>query len=82
VGRYRRWAPITSTVLETVRFDTQKLLSPDISGVEYQQGTLFSYELREFLLEKFKRACVYCGRANVPLEIDHVRPLQRRDNEP
>ena len=77
VGRYRRWAPITSTVLETVRFDTQKLLSPDISGVEYQQGTLFSYELREFLLEKFERACVYCGRANVPLEIDHVRPRFR-----
>jgi 5-methylcytosine-specific restriction endonuclease McrA len=77
VGRYRRWVPITSIVVETVRFDTQKLLNPEISGVEYQQGTLFSYELREYLLEKFERACVYCGRTNVPLEIDHVHPRSR-----
>ena len=42
VGRYRRWIPITSIVVETVRFDTQKLLNPEISGLEYQQGTLFA----------------------------------------
>jgi hypothetical protein len=77
VGRYRRWVPFTSIVLESVRLDSQKLLKPDISGVEYQRGTLFSYELREYLLEKFERACVYCGRANVPLEIDHVHPRSR-----
>jgi 5-methylcytosine-specific restriction endonuclease McrA len=77
VGRYRRWAPITALVVETVRFDTQKLLNPQISGSEYQRGTLFSYELREYLLEKFERTCVYCGRANVPLEIDHVHPRSR-----
>jgi 5-methylcytosine-specific restriction endonuclease McrA len=77
VRRYRRWAPITSIVVETVRFDTQKLINPEISGVEYQQGTLFCYELREYLLEKFERACVYCGRTSVPLEIDHVHPRSR-----
>jgi 5-methylcytosine-specific restriction endonuclease McrA len=77
VARYRCWAPITAIVIETVRFDTQKLINPEISGVEYQQGTLFSYELREYLLEKFERTCVYCGRTNVPLEIDHVHPRSK-----
>ena len=77
VARYRCWAPITAIVIETVRFDTQKLINPEISGVEYQQGTLFSYELREYLLEKFERTCVYCGRANAPLEIDHVQPRSK-----
>ena len=77
VARYRCWAPITAIVIETVRFDTQKLINPEISGVEYQQGTLFSYELREYLLEKFERTCAYCGRTNVPLEIDHVHPRSR-----
>src|SRR5271166_2736871 len=77
VARYRCWAPITAIVIETVRFDTQKLINPEISGVEYQQGTLFSYELRENLLEKFERTCAYCGRTNVPLEIDHVHPRSK-----
>ena len=77
LGRYRRWAPIRSIVVETVRFDTQKLINPEINGVEYQQGTLYAYELREYLLEKFERTCVYCERTNVPLEIDHVHPRSR-----
>ena len=33
--------------IETVRFDTQKMENPEISGVEYQQGELEGYEVRE-----------------------------------
>ena len=53
VARYRRWAPITQIVVETVRFDTQFMANPEIAGVEYQQGTLAGYEVREYLLEKW-----------------------------
>jgi 5-methylcytosine-specific restriction endonuclease McrA len=66
--------PITSIAVETVRFDMQKMDNPEISGVTYQQGTLFGYEVREYLLEKWKRECVYCGMTNVRLEIDHIIP--------
>jgi len=45
--------------------------------VEYQQGTLFGYEVREYLLEKWGRRCAYCGKENVPLEVDHVVPKSR-----
>ena len=31
----------TEAVLETAKFDTQKLMSPDIQGTQYQQGTLY-----------------------------------------
>jgi hypothetical protein len=51
-ARLRRWAPVARIALETVRFDTQQLQNPEIAGVEYQQGTLAGYELREYLLEK------------------------------
>jgi hypothetical protein len=57
---------------ELVRFDTQALQNPEISGTEYQQGTLFGYEVREYLLEKWGRRCAYCGKENVPLEIEHI----------
>jgi|GEM_PF-2730088 5-methylcytosine-specific restriction endonuclease McrA len=77
VARLRRWVPVTGISLELVRFDTQALQTPDIKGVEYQHGTLFGYELREYLLEKWGRRCAYCGKENVPLEIEHIHPKSR-----
>lgn len=74
VARLRRLAPVSGLAVEVVKFDAQKLQNPEISGTEYQQGTLFSYDVREYLLEKFGRKCVYCGAQNVPLNIDHVVP--------
>jgi len=70
-------APVTSAAIETVRFDTQLMQNPEMSGVEYQQGTLAGYELREYLLEKFHRTCAYCGATEVPLEIEHIVPRSR-----
>ena len=78
VARYRRWAPITQIVVETVRFDTQLMANPEIAGVEYQQGTLAGYEVREYLLEKWGRQCAYCDAADVRLEIDHIQPKGRQ----
>jgi 5-methylcytosine-specific restriction endonuclease McrA len=74
VERLRRWAPVTGLATMLHRFDTQLLQNPDISGVAYQQGTLAGYEVREYLLEKWKRRCAYCDAAEVPLSIDHVHP--------
>jgi hypothetical protein len=34
--------------------------APELSGMQYQQGELFGYELREYLLEKWNRMCAYC----------------------
>ncbi len=72
--RLMRCVPITDANMERVRFDMQAMQNPEISGAEYQQGTLFGYEVREYLLEKWMRTCAYCDAENVPLEIDHVHP--------
>ena len=77
VTRFRRLAPITHLAQELVRFDMQRMQNPDISGVEYQQGTLAGYEVREYLLEKFNRTCAYCDVKNVPLQIEHVHAKAR-----
>jgi len=71
--KLERKAPLTLITVETVRFDSQKMQNPEISGVEYQQGELAGYELREYLLEKWGRQCAYCGAKNVPLEIEHIQ---------
>ena len=77
VKHFRQYAPIVALSVENVKFDTQKLQDPEITGVQYQQGKLFGYEVRECLLEKFGRECVYCGATNVPLEIEHIVPKSR-----
>ncbi|EGL83627.1 HNH endonuclease [Caldalkalibacillus thermarum TA2.A1] len=69
--------PLAHLSLELARFDTQKLQNPEIKGIEYQQGTLFGYEVKEYLLEKFGRRCVYCDVENVPFEIEHVIPRSK-----
>ena len=58
-------------------FDAHKLKNPEISGVEYQQGELQGYEIREYLLEKWHRKCAYCGKKDIPLEIEHIIPKSR-----
>jgi len=74
VRRLYHFAPITALSMELVKFDTQLMQSPEISGVEYQQGELAGYEVRQYLLEKWGRKCAYCGIENVPFEIEHIHP--------
>ena len=75
--RLSRLVPVTAISVERVRFDTQLMANPEISGVQYQQGTLAGYETREYVLEKWGRSCAYCDAENVPLQLDHVRPKSR-----
>lgn len=70
-------APISRIEVETVRFDTQLMQNPEVKGIEYQQGELFGYEVREYLLEKWGRRCAYCGAADKPLEVEHLVPRSR-----
>jgi hypothetical protein len=77
VGKLTRILPVTIIHQELVRFDSQQLQNPEISGKEYQQGTLAGYDVREYLLDKFNRTCVYCGQFGVSLNIDHVHPKSR-----
>lgn len=74
VHRYRTLAPVTALSVERVRFDMQAMERPGIAGIEYQQGTLAGYEIREYLLEKWGRKCAYCGAVGVPLQIEHIIP--------
>jgi 5-methylcytosine-specific restriction endonuclease McrA len=77
VRRLCRLAPVTAISQELVKFDTQALVNPEIAGVEYQQGTLAGYELREYLLEKWGRRCAYCKATGVPLQVEHIVPKVR-----
>jgi len=71
--------PINKIFVETVRFDTQLMDNPNISGIEYQQGTLWGYEVKEYILYKYGHECQYCkGESSDPiLEVEHKHPKSR-----
>jgi 5-methylcytosine-specific restriction endonuclease McrA len=74
VRRLMQLCRVTAISQELVRFDTQALENPEIEGLEYQQGTLCGYEVREYVLLKWHHQCAYCDAREVPLELDHVQP--------
>jgi len=47
VARIQRFAPVSAIRTELVRFDMQAMENPEINGIQYQQGTLAGYEVRE-----------------------------------
>jgi 5-methylcytosine-specific restriction endonuclease McrA len=73
VRRLQKLAPVTHLAQELVRFDMQRMESPDIEGIEYQRGTLAGFEIGEYLLAKWGRQCAYCDAQNTPLEKDHIK---------
>uniref|UniRef100_UPI001CB718AD RNA-guided endonuclease IscB n=1 Tax=Nonomuraea sp. SYSU D8015 TaxID=2593644 RepID=UPI001CB718AD len=78
VQRLRRLVPVRAIHVETVRFDTHALAAGrPLESMEYQQGTLHGYEVREYLLGKWGRACAYCRASGIPLNIDHIQPRSR-----
>lgn len=74
IKKIKKLCNIASVFLESVKFDSQLLDNPNISGVEYQQGTLMGYEVREYLLEKYGHRCQYCGGESNDkvLEAEHM----------
>jgi len=80
ITRLIRMLPLGAISYENVKFDIQKMMNPDIHGIEYQQGTLEGYEIREYLSEKFEHKCCYCGISQGQgrkFEVEHIIPVSR-----
>ena len=75
--RFIKISPVGFITVESVKFDMEKMENAAIEGIEYQRATLFDYEVKEYLLEKYYYSCVYCGAKNVPFEKEHVIPKSR-----
>lgn len=77
INHIHRYFPIETIIVETAEFDIQKIKNPDISGIEYQQGTLQGYNIRNYLLEKHRRKCFYCGKTVSDFEVEHMLPKSK-----
>ena len=86
--------PISKIVVEIASFDTQKMANAKIEGIEYQHGTLFGYETKQYLLTVHKHKYVrfaqrllreppYCGGLSGDniLEVEHIHPKTKGGTE-
>ena len=79
VNKLMKYINITACSFEAVRFDTQLLDNENIEGMEYQHGELFGFEIKEYLMDKYRHTCQYCnGESNDSvLEWEHKIPRSR-----
>ena len=61
VKRLLLLCPLGAISLELVKFGLQRRGNPEASGVEYQQVTLFGYEVREYLAIKPKGRKIFAS---------------------
>lgn len=74
IDHLHRHFPIETIIVEVAEFNIQKIKNPDISGKDYQQGTLQGYNIRNYLLEKHGRKCFYCDKEVSNFEVEHMIP--------
>jgi len=76
INRLKKILPISEVVIEVANFDIQKIMNPEISGKEYQQGNLYEYQnMRSYLMSREKGKCQLCGKdfKGQPSHIHHCK---------
>jgi N6-L-threonylcarbamoyladenine synthase len=75
--------PIGKVVVETAKFDIQKINNPEISGKEYQDGVQKDFwNVREYVLYRDNHTCQHCKKSNVVLNVHHIESRQTGGNRP
>lgn len=66
--------PIGNIIVETCIFDPRLLQDPGITGRDYQESERGHMQIREYVLHRDERTCMYCGRTRGRMETDHIIP--------
>ena len=78
IERLARRGGARSTTIQTAKFDTHKILNPQVEGTGYQRGPLYRRHLREYIAAQWKHRCAYCGKGTwedaTRFNLDHVKP--------
>lgn len=63
VDKFCLLVPHPRLTIEVGKFDSQKMMNPDIQGVEYQQGQTHGYyDVRYFVLARDNYTCQVCKK--------------------
>lgn len=63
INKFVSLLPQCILIVEVGKFDTAKMINPDINGVNYQQGDLYGYEnAKAYLIARENNKCQICGK--------------------
>ena len=74
INKLKSVLPITKLVLETGKFDPHKLLNPEITNEQYQQGVQYGFEnVKAYILSRDGYKC-QCGKngCSDELQVHHI----------
>jgi hypothetical protein len=81
INKLRQLLPIKNIIVEVGNFDIQKIENPDISGIQYQQGSMFEYQnMRSFLMARENGKCQICNKEFSQGNSSHVHHIISRSN--
>lgn len=79
INQLKTLLPIKKLVLETGKFDMQKLKNPDITNQQYQHGVQYGYEnVKAYVLARDNYKC-QCGKTGCSSQL-HVHHIVFRSN--
>jgi hypothetical protein len=63
INKFILLLPNSNLIIEVGKFDTAKMINPDIEGKEYQQGSLYEYEnVKSYIIARENNKCQICGK--------------------
>ena len=76
INRLKTILPISEVIIETGKFDIQKIMNLEIEGIGYQQGNMFEYQnIRSYLMAREHGLCQLCKKdfKDKPSHIHHCK---------
>lgn len=74
-----KFLPLTLVVVETVSFDLQKLVQPEVEGKDYQQGKQKGFEnVKMYVRFRDRYRCQLCEKKALRLEVHHITPRSKQ----
>ena len=83
INKIGKLLPISKIILETAKFDIQKINNIEISGKEYQEGVQSDFwNVREYVLYRDNHTCQHCKKTKLVLNVHHIVTRQTGGNRP
>lgn len=73
IDKFCSLVPDSKLRIEVGKFDTAKMINPDIKGVDYQHGQTYGYyDVRYFVFARDNYTCQVCHKKNKILHTHHI----------